>query len=107
MSSKLVPFLLARITEDADLAVSMLLMMQGFRTRTAADPRRTLAECWAKRRIMELHHPDQLTGEDPSTGVGSSWDCAECCEDYPCPTLRIMAAVYSDHEDYDSAWAWA
>ena len=24
--------------------------------------------------------------------------------DYPCLTLRALAAVYSDHPDYDPAW---
>lgn len=72
------------------------------------DPTRVLAECEAKRRILEMHTPD------------STWDggeeCAQCSfheayegfndvsEPFPCTTLRVLAAVCADHPDYDEAW---
>ena len=61
------------------------------------DPARVLAECAAKRAIVEEHGP---------VGV----DCRSCGVadehgvDYPCPTLRILAAVYAEHPDYQEVW---
>lgn len=96
------------------------------------DPARVLAECAAKRRIIEWH---VKTGEQRSR-----WD-GECCEEnrgeiewlpeqeisvgitgsgqfwvrepfatqanLGCTTLRMMAAVWSSHPDYDPVWGTA
>ena len=51
------------------------------------DPARVLAECEAKRRIVEHCEPDALT---KSPG-----------DEY---MLRLLASVYVDHHDYDEAW---
>ncbi len=82
-----------------------------------------LAECAAKRRIIELHRCDTLiVGKNP----GPDWVvpfCALCVEresendswavvpapalpdgDWPCDTLRALASVWSDHPDFDPVW---
>lgn len=71
------------------------------------DPARVLAECEAKRRIVALHAYQArgaTWGEcavcfDPQTGPGE-YDF----ETWPCPTLRVLAAVYADHPDYRPEW---
>ena len=61
------------------------------------DPARVLAECEAKRRIVEVH----LSGE--------AW-CDHCSggehrgNPDACPTLRLLALPYADHPDYDETW---
>jgi hypothetical protein len=58
------------------------------------NPARVLAECDAKRRIVERHR--------------QSFDiCAGDCamqEVSPCPTIRALALPYADHPDYCKEW---
>lgn len=58
------------------------------------DPARVLAECEAKRRIVEMHAYD--------------WNprclCMACDTPGPCATLRTLALPYRDHSDFDPAW---
>jgi hypothetical protein len=73
------------------------------------DPARVLAECEAKRAIVEAH-PIRAGWEDADMndrGAG----CETCghSEEYSdtggaCETLRILATVYSDHPDYREEW---
>lgn len=56
------------------------------------DPTRVIAECEAKRSIIELH-PEILT---ICQGCGN--------ESYPCRTLLALVQPYADHPDYDEAW---
>jgi len=70
----------------------------------AADRTRRLAECEAKRRIVEL--ADEATGFDMTVDqefrIGSR---DERQEPYIGDVmLRTLAAVYADHPDYDEAW---
>lgn len=73
------------------------------------DPARVLAECAAKRRIVELHRDLERVVVDADsdehlrlTGGG---ECSECHhKTMPCPTLRHLAVVHADHPDYDEAW---
>lgn len=67
------------------------------------DPARVLAECEAKRRIIDEH-----TCHCPNP---TCRDCGACPGDHhadptpaPCATLRILALPYADHPDYDNAW---
>jgi len=125
----LVDFLLARIAEDEEAARSAArdnepvwdsygtdgptgLLELGVNEggpEAAAEhferwlPARVLAECEAKRRIVDEH-----TCQCPDPNCG---DCGACSGDHhadptpaPCPTLRLLAAVYVDHPDYDEAW---
>jgi hypothetical protein len=52
-----------------------------------------LAECAAKRALVELHFQ-----EDLHTATEAE-DCGDCM------TLYILAAVYKDHPDYRQEWA--
>lgn len=130
----IVEFLLARITEDEDMAQAALTEAQyAHLGATAAEallglaesegaqivalehyqrhgPVRVLAECEAKRRIVELHRGFRPW---PSSTKDSCETCADNTEadydgtpmvEWPCPTLRILALPYADHADYDTAW---
>lgn len=67
------------------------------------DPARVLREVKAKRSILAEHTDDE-------------GQCARCLDSdgitylgaytapWPCPTLRALAAVYSDHPDYRPDW---
>lgn len=88
---------------------------------------RALAECEAKRRIVEDHAPTsstyfmeagtgtaydrpsvpacrQCTRARESLRVTSSWDAGDRVV-APCDTLRILALPYADHLDYQQEWA--
>jgi hypothetical protein len=77
------------------------------------DPAYVLAEVDAKRQIIELHHPYQVT----TSNDGLNWDYARCvaCEPadrelepgesyWPCPTLCLLALPFADHPDYQGSW---
>jgi hypothetical protein len=53
---------------------------------------RMLREVEAGRKILALH-----------TLAGRYW--CSCDEPQPCTTVRQLAAIWSDHPDYDPAWA--
>ena len=88
----------------------------GMRDETAAhiarwDPARVLAECEAKRRIVELHED----GGNYSIGgyggpVVTYIACSMCGtageydEPWPCGTLRLLALPYVNHPDYQEEW---
>lgn len=89
-------FLLARIAKVEAHAEDML---------DCLDKTRVRRECAAKRAIMAIHSD-------------RDGDCARCSdyawfaildggehEEFPCPTIRHLAAVYSDHQDYQPEWA--
>ena len=104
-------FLLARIAEDEDRnnpdpdPSGSCDYLHGVHYDSA----RVLAECAAKRAIIELHAPISLPGVKgkeagcPLCGNyerGYGWETAG-----PCGTLRALAAVYADHPDYQPEWA--
>jgi hypothetical protein len=130
----LTEFLLARIAEDEAAALACkgrgewvqatdrgIATVHGIRiadTHALAtahiarhDPARVLAESKAKRRIVERHE-----GVADSTAYGSptGYACRVClkfhadydCENeqWPCATIRALAAVYADHPDYREEW---
>lgn len=115
-------FLLARIAEDEAKAQEI----RAFTDRAAVarlsdhgtgvllgevvvfDPARVLAECEAKRRIVELHKPWHGSYECPTCADGASEDHGEVVVDRlraPCPTLRLLAPPYADHPDYQPVWS--
>jgi hypothetical protein len=69
------------------------------------DPRVSLRECEAKRRIVERHTPQWTLG-------GTAQSCFTCrakdnsggWHPAPCPTLLDLVAIYADHPDFDPAW---
>ena len=110
----LAEFLLARIAEDEAVAKSVhevepksaaaVFTSLAAPTGTVEmSPARVLAECEAKRRIVELH-----------SNAGADWNLAYCatCEDrfrhdaaaWPCPTLRALALPFADHPDFQEDW---
>jgi hypothetical protein len=108
----LVDFLLARITEDEAAVTEPNWWTHGetpwkiedlgeLTTILAVDPRRVLAECEAKRRIVDMHGPDHDC-QMPSRynqvlrHAGNGFR--------PCPTLRALAIPYAGHPDCREEW---
>ena len=117
----LTEFLLARIAEDeaaAHHARGLLGMDAQWHTAehlrerglTIADARhverwssaRVLAECEAKRRIVELHDcVHECIGDGNLTADPNLQDGAY---GGPCDTLLLLALPYADHPDYRDEW---
>ena len=73
------------------------------------DPARVLREVEAGRAILAEHQPvwdDYVDGD----GIERATHECETCrppgtpDNWPCQTIRALAAVWSDHPDYDPAW---
>lgn len=138
----LTEFLLARIAEDEAVARDAQAdAMMGARWKhwpedvyteiqatVLGSTRRVLAECDAKRRIVEFHKAWPVLVETPPAfeTIGGDFDINSVTfrasqqmawftqEEYrkrfgdeppTAPMLATMAAVYADHPDYDEAWA--
>lgn len=93
------------------------------------DPASVLAECEAKRRIVELHESwpvlverqptfETIEGDDPTRlAFRATREIAWLTEqeyrtrfgDEPptAPMIRVLAAIWADHADYDPAWVIA
>lgn len=77
---------------------------------------RVLAECDAKRRIVEEHPKSDAVERTrwaysmDADGFERYYDPCETCgwdrvpEEWPCPTLRLLAVPYTDHPDYRDEW---
>jgi hypothetical protein len=119
----IVEFLLARIAEDEQAArdgeagcghVGYCDFCDGaealarFQERFTAD--RVLAECEAKRRIVDRHcrwqGPLANVYRDACYGCSTEGDMDTPRTDPidECPELRDLAAIYDFHEDYDESW---
>ena len=74
----------------------------GVGVHVAAEPARVLAECGAKRRIIDAAWCDH---EFIEMDRGHGLDRNEMAErnDYP-NIIRMLAAVYADHPDFDPTW---
>lgn len=106
-------FILARVSDDeaaARGAGSFTPWDQDFRQdnygHLTIQPARVLADCAARRAIVDLHDVAHYcsTGslQDP---VGPPY-FAGGDERYPiCDTLKQMAQPYADHEAFESGWA--
>lgn len=94
---RLTEFLLARIAEDEEQAEVCRVMGWVPAKKyelTAVGPARILAECAAKRALVEAagaYSPELEHGDN-----------GEWAFDI---TLRTLAAVYADHPDYQPNWA--
>ncbi|WP_300680729.1 DUF6221 family protein [Nocardioides sp.] len=108
-------FLLARIAEDEATAsnVSRFEIRDGIPGNYAITAR-VLAECEAKRRIVDEHGELVLA---PDRGARAyTGECRTCAvneeADYdgapsvllPCPTLRLLALPYAGHSDCREEW---
>lgn len=104
-------FLLARIAEDERIGRDwqhnpgkVEIHGGGTGYYGLANPERILAECQAKRAIIE--QADEATGLDMQVdGEFRVGRRDETTEPYLGDVLlRALAAVYADHPDYDQAW---
>jgi hypothetical protein len=121
----LADFLLARIAEDEAgyrrMAETLSVAKQTMSGPVGARPTvvhetilsrsRLLAECEAKRRIVEEHGNDYGDCTTCSDGDDGACGDPECCgpasavmKSWPCPTIRLLALPYADHEDFDPEW---
>lgn len=123
--NNLVGFLLARIAEDEQTArdadrispstwgeslarLETTLHMRPGRVAhiTRHDPARVLAECEAKRQIVEhVRGWDAPQTRGPSRGHPRTDDYARGVQYGGNATLRLLAQPYSNHPDFDPAWA--
>lgn len=81
---------------------------EAFSDRYPAD--RMLAECDAKRRIVEIHESEDVDGR-LTDGEDITVPCCVVCrdsngmrEEEPCPTLRLLALPYSGRPGYRPEW---
>lgn len=126
----LTEFLLARIAEDEAAATDVLDRVPAGTALLANSVRfyasRVLAECEAKRRIVEFHDSWPVLMETPPVFENVDPDYAQSMvmratqqiqwlteqeyrkrfgdEPPTAPMLVALAAVYADHPDYDEAW---
>ncbi len=68
-----------------------------------------LREAAAGRAILALHRRRSTEFIDADGDDRTSYDCPECRnhglpDSWPCKTLRIGAAVHSDHPGYQQEW---
>ena len=122
-------FLLARIAEDeahaglcsgihhladVEVGVDETTPLYG---KTPFDGTRVLAECEAKRRIVDEHRTygewarqafdgwTSIIGDDPwCVGCGYIEDEPRVTHVDQCVTLRALAAIYADSPDYREEW---
>jgi Family of unknown function (DUF6221) len=64
---------------------------------------RVLAECAAKRKIVEAH-PIESGSLSDFTDCGTCLD-VDTYDAYPCLTLRLLALPDADHPDYRTEWS--
>jgi hypothetical protein len=77
----------------------------------AHDPARVLREIDVKRKLIDEHRPDAFGDcttcarpedfDEDSDGV-RTW--SRSAKPSPCPTLRLLAAVYVDRAGYQESW---
>jgi len=77
---------------------------------TVNHPQRLLAECAAKRAIIGDHDLVAKIYLKDYCSTCADWENSELGEgppgvEYPCPTVKALAAVYKDHADYREDWA--
>ncbi|SEN29543.1 DUF6221 family protein [Actinacidiphila rubida] len=94
----------------ADLIEFLRTRLEEDRAAAAVPPQvagRLLRDAEAKQRLLTVHVPDAVSVHGRQ--------CAECRvpepgweygvpSPFPCRTLRILAAAYADHPDYQPDW---
>jgi hypothetical protein len=112
-------FLLARIAEDEAVALAARAVLDGDGQDSGDDtawyanlaessgdsivavpPLRALAECEAKRRIVESARDAEEAGEH-ALQTAEEYARAQALED----VCELLALPYASHPDYDQAWA--
>jgi hypothetical protein len=94
----LTEFLLERFAEDEANADEIDCITTALSGPPYWTPARILAECEAKRRIVEIHY-----NGSPETDLNRCSPCDTVGAD-PCPTLRALSLPYADHPDYLPEW---
>jgi hypothetical protein len=104
----LMEFLLARIAWDQRAVDAYDRAEENTSERMDDQTRRWVRrlddECEAKRRILELHRPNDLYND------GVHVICEECGDldaspaPHPCYTLKWLALPYADHPDFQAEW---
>lgn len=95
-------YLLARVAEEETTA--SLVLLSSVDTSTGVPEIKyqgirawVLAECEAKRRIVELHAGEhECIRADGDLGLND--------DEWPCQTLLALAPVYADRADYLEEW---
>ena len=95
-------FLLARIEEDEWAARESLPQLD--RAGFASQARRALAECDTKRQILHLHDQTYARWGGFHMAPSRPRYCVNDRETAPCNTIKILAALYDAHPDYDKSW---
>lgn len=67
------------------------------------NPARVLAECAAKRAIVEEHGNSESLIHSPLCRTCHDYNDHDAV-DWPCPTIKALAAVYASHPDYRQEW---
>jgi hypothetical protein len=81
-----------------DIAGFIRLRLAEDEAAASDNPVRVLREVAAKRRIMG-RHLNLRPGSHCDWCLDTGWG------EWPCPDVRDHAAAWSDHPDYDPAWA--
>lgn len=99
-------FLRERIAEDAEASrrvwdrdADIRALIEVPESVAEYAPGKMLAECEAKRQIVERHH------HKPVMGAGGPLDWCACLADWPCPDLLALTSVFADHPDYRDEWS--
>lgn len=72
---------------------------------TCGVPARVLAECAAKRGIVELHgHQTERMVDGPIEACTECGSTDDSPVDWPCRTLRLLAQPYVSRPGFDPAW---
>jgi hypothetical protein len=105
-SMTITEFLLARIAED-EREANEHAGAEYYTDGAWPDelPSRVLAECAAKRAITGEHREVRFFATHQGCVVCRIGDGPLLPVEYPCPTVRALAAVYKDHPDYQPEWA--
>jgi hypothetical protein len=100
----LVDFLLARIAEDEAAARDSRALYGPDSSLyiNRHNPARVLAECEAKRRIVELHSRDHECTA-PGDGYAGVF-AADGTMPSTCSTMRALALPFATHPDYREEW---
>lgn len=101
-------FLLARIAEDEAHVGRCLADLRVARDDISPSSpyARTLAECAAKRALVKFHQPMPVQDAKYDPNCKGCWEASgmDGAPTYPCPSLRMIAAVYAAHPDYNPEW---
>jgi hypothetical protein len=76
-------------------------VVTGYLKTESPEDRRVLAQCAAMRKIVELHRG---FGRDEEWAPEGYCECEGTLAS-PCATVRALASIWSDHPQFDPAWA--